>query len=266
MISNVLGSCGLLVAIYSGLAFSTPTLIERTAVSDACSALASQYAGTVALPGSVSYLSTQTRYMSNTVQQSGCVFTPTQPQQLAFGMKYIGQHKIPFAVSSGRHASNVGFSSTTGIQINLKGFQNVTLAADKSYADIGSGNVWDNVYAGLQGSGVNIVGGRVSGVGVGGFIAGGCGYSWKTNQYGLSCDTLLQAEMVLPNGTLITATPTGTPDLFWAIKGGGNRFGIVYTWRLKTFPQTQVYGGLRLYGEAQYENIAKATVKYATFS
>lgn len=92
----------------------------------------------------------------------------------------------------------------------MKGFQQVNLNGDKSAVDIGPGNIWDNVYSALDGSGVNVVsillhldlfpiahallirqvGGRVSGIGAGGFITGGGGFSWKTSQYGKSLLTL----------------------------------------------------------------------------
>lgn len=113
-----------------------------------------------------------------------------------------------------------------------------------------------------QGTGVNIVGGRVTGVGVGGFLTGGGGYSWKTNQYGLTGDTLLQADLVLPNGTLATASASENSDLFWAIRGGGNKFGIIYNWRLKTVTQSnKVYGGLRTYTVDQIPSLLKAVAR-----
>jgi len=104
-----------------------------------------------------------------------------------------------------------------------------------------------------------VVGGRVTGVGVGGFITGGGGFSWKTNQYGLTVDTLIHADMVLPTGDLVTTSVTSYPDLFFAIKGGGNQFGIVYNFRLATNPQTdKVYGGLRTYTSDQLPAVIKA--------
>lgn len=109
------------------------------------------------------------------------------------------------------------------------------------------------------GTGVNVVGGRVTGVGVGGFITGGGGYSWKTNQYGLTTDTLIHADMVLPNGNMVTASSTSYSDLFFAIKGGGNQFGVIYNFRLATNPQTAlVYGGLRTYTSGQVPAVIKA--------
>lgn len=99
----------------------------------------------------------------------------------------------------------------------------------------------------------------MTGVGVGGFIVGGGGYSWKTNQYGLTIDTLLQADMVLPNGDIVTTSASSLPDLFFAIKGGGNQFGIVYNVRLATNPQTDsVWGGLRTYTMDKLPALIKA--------
>lgn len=65
----------------------------------------------------------------------------------------------------------------------MKGFQEVKLSDDKSYVDIGSGLIWDNVYKALQGTGVNVVGARAPGIGVGGMILGGGGYSFLSDQY-----------------------------------------------------------------------------------
>ena len=84
--------------------------------------------------------------------------------------------------------------------------------------DVGSGLIWDDVYAALEPFGVNVVGGRVTGVGVAGFSLGG-GYSWLTNQYGLTVDNILSYELVLPNGT-VTTVDENIPDLFFGLKVG----------------------------------------------
>ena len=67
-------------------------------------------------------------------------------------------------VKGGGHASNPGFSSTKGVLIAMSRFSNVTLSLDKSIVEVGAGLVWDDVYSALDGTGVNIVGGRVPGV------------------------------------------------------------------------------------------------------
>lgn len=100
----------------------------------------------------------------------------------------------------------------------------------------------------------------MTGVGVGGFITGGGGFSWKTNQYGLTIDTLQQVDLVTPSGKIQSVTAASDPDLFWAIKGGGNRFGVIYNFKLKAVPQSnQVWGGLRTYTQDQLDNVVQAT-------
>jgi FAD/FMN-containing dehydrogenase len=143
----------------------------------------------------------------------------------------------------------------------MRRFNEVKYDADTKTATIGTGLVgqdfyhwvhrvewmfprliWDEVYAALEPHGVNVVGGRVSGVGVGGFVLGGgeskhapnscrsdlanChkGYSWKTNQYGLAVDNVLAYELVLPRGDVVTVTEDSEPELFFGLKGGLNNF------------------------------------------
>lgn len=100
-------------------------------------------------------------------------------------MQTIAAQRLPFAVESGGHASNQGFSSTTGIHITLNGFNGMSLNADQSEFTYGPGHVWDDLYAYLQtqtGGSKLCVGGRVPGVGVGGFAVAGGGYSWLTQR------------------------------------------------------------------------------------
>ncbi|KAL2277115.1 hypothetical protein FJTKL_00247 [Diaporthe vaccinii] len=174
-------------------------------------------------------------------------------------MTAIGNHGAPFALYCAGHASNKGFSSTTGVHIAMKRMNQVVLSADKSTVEISTGNGWADVYDKLDGTGVNVVGGRVKGPGVGGFTLGG-GYSWKTNQYGLTSDTVLQFNVVLPNGTISTASADENPDLFFALKGGLNRFAVVTSAVYKTHPQTdEVYAGATIYTSDQVDAVLNAT-------
>ncbi|KAL9088095.1 MAG: hypothetical protein Q9159_003293 [Coniocarpon cinnabarinum] len=176
---------------------------------------------------------------------------------------YACSTKTPFAVKSGGHASNPGFSSTTGVHISFNRMTQVNLSSDKSSVELGMGLTWLDVYKALDDSGINVVGGRVPGPGVGGFTLGG-GYSWKTNQHGLTCDTLKSLTLVLPNGT-ITQVDDNQPDLFFALKGGMNRFGVVTSAEYWTHPQVpQVYGGLRVYGADQADKVLNATADFFT--
>ena len=62
-----------------------------------------------------------------------------------------------------------------------------------------------------------------------GFMSLSKGYSYKTNQYGLSVDSVTEMELVLPNGQVKTITPKSDSDLFFALRGGGNNFVAPYS-------------------------------------
>jgi len=123
---------------------------------------------------------------------------------------------------------------------------------------------WIDVYKALDGVGVNVVGGRVPGPGTGGFTLGG-GYSWLSDQYGLTCDTVISYELVLPNGTITTVEADSNSDLSFALKGGLNRFGIVTSIVYNTVPQPdQVYGGIQLFGSSAIPALINATYTFQT--
>ncbi|KAG8724003.1 hypothetical protein FRC09_000811 [Ceratobasidium sp. 395] len=173
----------------------------------------------------------------------------------------------PFGIRSGGHATNPGFSSTPGVQIALFKLNEVTyhagpVSADGSVGtvDIGSGLIWDDVYAALEPYNVTVVGARATGIGVGGFVLGG-GYSWLSNQYGLAIDNVVAFEVVLPNGTVTTTTEDTNPDLFFGLKGGFNNFGIVTRFTLLAYPQTQVWGGVLTFN-GYLSDVNAATVNF----
>jgi len=168
------------------------------------------------------------------------------PAEVATIFQVINQTRTHWAVKGGGHAYNSGFSSTPGVQISLSQFNEVTYDAATSTANIGAGNVWDDVYATLCPLGVNVVGGRVPGVGVAGFTLGG-GYGWSTQQYGLTIDTAISYDLVTPTGNIMTVTEQSNQDLFFGLRGGGNNFGIVTGFTLKTHAQLNVYGGALIY-------------------
>jgi FAD/FMN-containing dehydrogenase len=143
-------------------------------------------------------------------------------------------------IKSGGHASNPGYSSTTGVQISMARFNTTVFNRASMTATVGSGLLWEQVLGALQPYNVSVVGGRSTGVGVGGFLLGGgeqfffvgqwayaerqSGYSWLSNQHGLGVDNIVGYELVLPNGDITQVTESHHPDLFFALKGGFNNY------------------------------------------
>lgn len=111
-------------------------------------------------------------------------------------------------------------------------FNETRVNAEHGTVEVGSGLAWDKVYEALSPTGVNVVGGRIPGVGVAGLTLGGgvclpslnnsrsqilAGYSYKTSQYGLAIDNVAGYELVLPNGTVKHVT-SKDKDLWFGLR------------------------------------------------
>jgi len=139
-------------------------------------------------------------------------------------------------------------------------FNDIKVDYKSGTVELGAGLTWDQVYTALEPTGVNVVGARIPGVGVAGPTLGG-GYSFKTSQYGLTVDNVVGYELVLPNGTVINVT-SKDDDLWFGLRGGLNNFGIVTKFILKSHPQSDVWGGSRLYAESQLDAVKEALFKF----
>ncbi|KJA22119.1 hypothetical protein HYPSUDRAFT_41246 [Hypholoma sublateritium FD-334 SS-4] len=212
-------------------------------------------------PGEELYEKGLHHYASSSTQRSRCVVEAGTVKDVGAILVILGETRTPFAVKGGGHTTNPGFSSTPYVHISMYRFSEIKYDDVSKTAEIGAGLIWDDVYAALEPFGVNVLGSRVTGIGVAGFILGG-GYSWKTNQYGLAVDNVVAYDLVQPNGNTITVTNSSDPELFFGLKGGMNNFGVVTKFTMRTHPQTQVWGGSIYNMESVLPDIEAATVAF----
>ena len=99
--------------------------------------------------------------------------------------------------------------------------------------------------------------GTVSTTGIAGLTLGG-GIGHLTRPYGLSIDNLLEVDMVLADGTFVTANEKEHPDLFWAVRGGGGNFGVVTSFLFRLHPVSTVIAGPTFWPIEQTPVVMKA--------
>ncbi|TDW21710.1 FAD-binding oxidoreductase [Kribbella kalugense] len=139
-------------------------------------------------------------------------------------LAYARSNGLPVAPRGGGHCF-AGRSSTTGLLLELSGLN--AISVQDGLATIGAGARLAEVYRGLHEYALTIPAGCGPTVGIAGLTLGG-GLGLLGRRYGLTCDRLVAATVVLADGTVVTCDEDRESDLFWALRGsGGGQFGVV---------------------------------------
>lgn len=178
--------------------------------------------------------------------------SPQNTQDVSKAIKVLSQYQeagksiiagCKFAIRGAGHTPWAGSANIDdGVTIDMTSIGSVDLNRAETVVSVGAGARWSAVYQALDAVGVGVAGGRVADVGVGGLVTGG-GLSYHAPRYGFVCDQVVNYEIVLANGTAVNANAKTNSDLWFALKGGSNNFGVVTRFDLKTFPQGKLWGG-----------------------
>jgi len=149
---------------------------------------------------------------------------------------------LDIAIRGGGHNGPGLGSVDDGLVIDLSGLKTITVDPDSRTATIGGGCLLGDVDAATHEHGMATPGGIISTTGAGGLIPGG-GIGHLTRKCGLSIDNILGAEIVLADGSVVTADESNNDDLYWAIRGGGGNFGVITQLKMRLHPISTVVAG-----------------------
>ncbi|CAG9948171.1 unnamed protein product [Clonostachys rosea f. rosea IK726] len=230
-----------------------------------CTALASEFSGRLHYKDSDSSFTIWDQKQLETTYV--CRVQPESASEVSRILQVLVGSWCRFAVKCGGHSRFPDDSvSLGGVTIDLGLINDTVVSDDRKTARVGGGSLSRQIFANLDPYGLAYVGGRVGQVGIGGFTLGG-GSSVLAAKYGWALDNVLEYEhcshnqVVLPNATIVTASENTHADLYYALRGGGNNFGIVTSFNISVFPQGPLYTGSRTFGDNQTGLVLKEAEK-----
>ncbi|KAF7901651.1 uncharacterized protein EAF01_006950 [Botrytis porri] len=226
-----------------------------------CHFLSRILTGRVSFPGSTIYESEQLYWSLQQAElQPECRVTPMSAEDVSTTMQVLKSQGCQFAVKSGGHACFSGASNIeNAVVIDLSNLDEINISSDRTEVSVGAGTLWSNLYPVMDAAEIGVIGGRVVGIGVGGLTLGG-GISFHSGRYGFACDNVNNYQVVLANGSIRNVNRASYPDLYWALRGGGNNFGIVTRFDLASFEQGNMWGGTTTSNATELPNAIEALV------
>ncbi|HTJ59311.1 MAG TPA: FAD-binding oxidoreductase [Devosiaceae bacterium] len=158
------------------------------------------------------------------------------------GVNFGREVGLPIAIRGGGHSGPGLGSVDDGIVIDVSPMKGVRVDPVSRTVRVGAGCVIGDVDHAAYAFGLAVPLGVVSTTGVAGLTLSG-GHGHLSRRYGLAIDNLLEADVVLADGSFVTASETSNPDLLWALRGGGGNFGVVTSFLFRAHPIGEVYAG-----------------------
>jgi FAD/FMN-containing dehydrogenase len=261
-----LGACALYLRNTRFLAAAEHGFQDRpqnVAGTDAASIrrLASQITGRVITPDTSDYDLSRLVFNRAFDRHPAVIVRCAGASDVARALDFAQSHNLPLAVRGGGH-SRLGYGMCDhGMVIDLSALKRVEVDSRKRVAHAEAGALVRDLDEATQRFGLATTSGGCPTVGIAGFTLGG-GEGRLMDKYGAACDNLLSAQVVTVDGRQIEASQKSSPDLFWAIRGGGGNFGVVTTLEYQLHPVGDVLSGALTYRAGQIPELLQAFVRF----
>lgn len=171
-------------------------------------------------------------------------------------VNHARDRQLLVAIRGGGH-NGPGFGSCDGgMVIDMSPMKRVDVDPATRMVRVEAGCTQADVDRATSVHGLAVPAGIVSTTGVAGLTLGG-GTGYLTRKHGLTIDNLLAADVVLADGSMVTASVDKHPELFWALRGGGGNFGVVTRFTFQAHPAGDVYAGPIFYDIAHAAEIMR---------
>ena len=219
--------------------------------------LRSSVRGAIVQPGDSAYDSVRRVYNAMIDKRPALVVRCVDAADVMAAVNYARSNDILAAIRGGGHNGGGLGTCDDGLVIDLSAMKGIRIDPVARTARVGAGCVWGDVDHATHAFGLAVPCGIISTTGVGGLTLGG-GLGYLTRECGLTIDNLLSADLVLADGSFVTADERNHPDLFWALRGGGGNFGVVTSFEFRLHPVKNVYAGPTFWPLEQAGDVMKA--------
>ena len=149
---------------------------------------------------------------------------------------------LRIAIRGGGHNGPGLGSVNDGVMIDMSAMKGVRVDTTARTARVGAGCTQGDVDHATHAFGLAVPAGIISTTGIAGLTLSG-GHGYLSRKYGLAIDNLLEADIVLADGSFVTASMEKNADLLWALRGGGGNFGVVTSFKFQLHPVNTVFAG-----------------------
>jgi FAD/FMN-containing dehydrogenase len=171
-------------------------------------------------------------------------------------VRFAREHDLLVSVRGGGHNVAGNAVCDGGLMIDLSPMKGIRVDPVTRTVRAQTGLTWREFDRECQVFGLATTGGLISTTGIAGLTLGG-GVGWLGRSHGLACDNLISADVVLADGTFVTASASEHADLFWGLRGGGGNFGVVTSFEYRLHPVSTLLGGMLLYPIEQAKDVLR---------
>ena len=204
--------------------------------------LKSAFRGELIQPADTNYDSARKVYNGMIDRRPQLIARCVDVADVIAAVNYGRDNGLLTAIRGGGHNGAGLGTCDDGLVIDLSRMKGIRVDPVTKTVRVEGGCVWGDVDHATHAFGMATPCGFISTTGVAGLTLGG-GIGYLTRRYGLTIDNLLSADIVLGDGSLVTASSSENADLFWALRGGGGNFGVVTSFEFRLYPVSTVYFG-----------------------
>jgi FAD/FMN-containing dehydrogenase len=197
--------------------------------------LAPTFAGEIIDPDHPSYDAARKLYNGIFDLRPAIIARCLCPEDVQVALARAREQRLTVAVRAGGHSTHGYSSCDGGMVIDIGPMKDIAIDSQQRTGRFGAGLTWGELDAATQAHGLAVTGGRVTHTGIAGLTLGS-GSGWLERKYGMTCESLIAAEVVTADGRIVRAATDENPELFWGLRGAGGNFGVVTEFEFRLHP------------------------------